>query len=75
MDTEIKNFNVPIYIEEDIKKLLKLRAKEELLVMRINDYMECHNIPKNTPFHLMKHFEDDVNENQMSIYDNEESEK
>lgn len=73
MDNKCKYINVPIYIEEDIKKLEKLRDKEKLLVMRINDYMEYHNIPKNTLFSLMKHIEEDVDPNQISIFDKESS--
>jgi len=69
---EDKYYNVPVYIEKDIKKLIKLREQEKELIMRINDYMKYHKIPKDTPFNLMKHFEEDeTHPNQISIYESE----
>lgn len=68
-----KIINVPTYIEKDIKKLLKLKEAEKELVLRINDYMKYNNIPKDTPFCLMKHINEDVDLDQMSIYDEEVS--
>lgn len=71
MDANQKYVNVPIYIVKDIKKLEKLRDQEKELVMRIQDYMNYNSIPKDTPFFLMKHFEEDVHPDQMTIFEEE----
>lgn len=63
---EKEYYKVPIYIEKAIKKLNKQRKTTIELVSQIRDYMESHNIPKDTPLDLLKYFPDeDIPENQM----------
>lgn len=47
--------NVPIYIEKAVRKLTKLKDQEKELVMQVMDYMETHDIPKQTPLYLLKY--------------------
>lgn len=68
-NNEQKDFiNVPAYIEDLIKKLYKLKQKQNEILIIVKDYMEYHNIPKETPLSLLKNFaEDDVDPNQMKL--------
>ncbi len=54
-----KVYSVPIYIDDAIKRLNKLRQKEEVLLQQLNDYIIFANIPKDTPFELLKYIPDD----------------
>lgn len=66
-------YKVPIYIEKSIKKLFKLKKQEKELVAQVKDFMEHHNIPTKTPLSLLKYFpEEEVNPNQISLFENEE---
>ena len=42
-------YNVPTYIEKAIKKMFKLREQQRELASQVEDYMDCHNIPKDIP--------------------------
>lgn len=52
-------YNVPIYIEKIIKKLNKMREKEDELLLQVNDYIRFSGLPKDVPFELLKHIPDD----------------
>lgn len=65
---------VPIYIEKAVKKLFKLKNQEKEIVSQIKDYMEHHDIPTKTPLSLLKYIpEEEVNPNQMSLFENGEN--
>lgn len=68
-DEEKEYYNVPIYIEKSIKKLFRLKKNQQELVALIDDYMESHNIPKNTPLSLLKYFpKEEIDPNQISLF-------
>lgn len=61
-------FNVPTYIEKAIKKLFKLKQQGKELSMQIKDYMLTHDIPEDTPLHLLQNVpEEEVDPNQISF--------
>ena len=61
-------YNVPTYIEKAIKKLFKLKKQGRELSMQIKDYMLTHDIPEETPLHLLQNIpEDDIDPNQISF--------
>lgn len=61
-------YNVPTYIEKAIKKMFKLREQQRELASQVEDYMDYHNIPKNIPLEMLKHFpEENVDPNQMQM--------
>ena len=67
-EKDIEYFKVPIYIEKNIKKLIKLKKNMDETRQLIQDYMQTHEIPINTPLELLKYFpEPDVDPNQMKI--------
>ena len=74
MNNELENdyVKVPTYIEKAVKKLFKLKNQEKEIVSQIKDYMEHHDIPVETPLSLLKYFPDEeVNPNQMSLFEDE----
>lgn len=65
---EQEYYNVPIYIEKAIKKLLKNRAMVQELVSQIREYMRTHDIPSETPLELLKYFpEEEIDPRQMKL--------
>lgn len=67
-EKDLEYFNVPTYIEKAVKKLFKLKKNEKELAHQIKDYMITHNIPTETPLHLLKYIPDDeVDPNQLKL--------
>lgn len=61
-------YNVPSYIEKAIKKLFKLKQQGKELSIQIKDYMLTHDIPEDTPLHLLQNVpEEEVDPNQISF--------
>lgn len=54
-----KVYSVPVYIAECVKKLDKLRDKEEILLSQVNDYIRLTGLPKDVPFELLKYIPED----------------
>lgn len=71
-ERDLEYYNVPTYIEKAVKKLFKLKNHEKELALQIKDYMMTHNIPTETPLHLLKYIpQDEVDPNQMQLdFDN-----
>lgn len=67
-DKDKEYYNVPVYIEKIVKKLFKLKNQTNELLAQLSDYMEHHNIPKDTPLTLLKNFpQEEVDPNQMKL--------
>lgn len=67
-ERDLEYYNVPTYIEKAVKKLFKLKNHEKELALQIKDYMTTHNIPTDTPLHLLKYIpQDEVDPNQMQL--------
>lgn len=67
-EKDLEYYNVPTYIEKAVKKLFKLKNHEKELALQIKDYMTTHNIPTDTPLHLLKYIpQDEVDPNQMQL--------
>lgn len=71
-ERDLEYYNVPTYIEKAVKKLFKLKNHEKELALQIKDYMMTHNIPTETPLHLLKYIpEEEVDPNQLQLdFDN-----
>jgi hypothetical protein len=61
-------YNVPTYIEKAIKKMFKLREQQRELASQVEDFMDCHNIPKDVPLEMLRHFpEENIEPGQLKM--------
>lgn len=66
-----KYYDAPMYIVDLVKKLNKLREKEENILQQLNDFLTFKSYPKDIDFSQLKHIDDGVAQGQISIEDSE----